>query len=136
MPKKKGRSKSISTWGNLNIDYPKDKFPLPITNAITDNTYMLEWTFIVDRFFRHNQIKIYSKNKKHTFFIIPGEYCYTIMLINLKNVGDIYQRAMSTILYEHLCNIVMLQDWSRWSKMIMFKTLRWHSRSCKNRSWR
>ena len=61
----------------------------------------------MDAFSRYSQIKMYTKDEKHTSFQTPqGVYCYTVMPFRLKNAGSTYQRAMSTIFYNHLRKMV------------------------------
>jgi len=57
----------------------------------------------MDGFSGYNQIKMYPEDEKHTSFRTSlGVYCYTVMPFGLKNVGATYQRAMSTIFWDHL----------------------------------
>ena len=57
----------------------------------------------MDGFSGYNQIKMYPEDKKHTLFrTLLGVYCYIVMPFDLKNAGVTYQRAMNTILYEHI----------------------------------
>ena len=61
----------------------------------------------MDGFSGYNQIKMYPDDEKHTSFKAPlGVYCYTVMPFGLKNAGATYQRALSTIFYEHINKIV------------------------------
>jgi len=61
----------------------------------------------MEGFSGYNQIKMYFEDNKHTFFITPlGVYCYTVMLLGLKNAGVTYQRAMNMIFHEHICKTV------------------------------
>jgi len=57
----------------------------------------------MDDFSRYNQIKMYQEDKRHTSFrTLLGVYCYTAMSFGLKNAGATYQRAITTILHEHI----------------------------------
>jgi len=57
----------------------------------------------MDGFSGYNQIKMYPKDEKHTSFRTPlVVFCYMIMPFGLKNAGAAYQRAMSTIFFDHL----------------------------------
>jgi len=92
---------------DLNEVCPKDKFPLPITDIMIDNTCGFERMSFMDGFSRYNQIKMYPDVEKHTSFRTPlGVYCYTVMPFGLKNVRATYQRAMNAIFHEHICKIV------------------------------
>jgi len=88
---------------DLNIAYPKDEFPLPITDVMIDNICGFERISFMDGFSGHNQIKMYPDDEKHTSFQTPlGLFCYTVMTFGSKNVGATYPRAMSMIFYDHL----------------------------------
>ena len=95
--KKMKRSICIN-FHDLNEACPKDKFPLPITDVMIDNTCGFERMSFMDGFSGYNQIKMYPDDKKHTSFRTPlGVYCYTVMPFGLKNTGATYQRAMNAI---------------------------------------
>jgi len=88
---------------DLNEACPKDKFPLPITDVMIDNTCRFERMSFIDGFSGYNEIKIYPDDEKHTSFRTPlGLYCYTVMPFGLKNAGATYQRAMNAIFHEHI----------------------------------
>ena len=88
---------------DLNIACPKDKFSLPITDVMIDNTCGFERISFMDGFLGYNQIKMYPDDEKHTSFRTPlGIYCYTVMPFGLKNAGTTYQRTMNAIFHEHI----------------------------------
>ena len=92
---------------DLNVACPKDKFSFPITDAMINNTCGFDRMSFMDGFSGYNQIKMYSKDEKHTSFRIPlGVYCYTVMPFGLKNTRATYQREMNTIFHEHIRNTV------------------------------
>ena len=93
--KKNGKIRVCIDFRNLNEACPKDEFPLPITDAMIDNTYGFERMSFMDGFSGYNQINMYPDNEKHTSFKTPlGVNCYTVMPFGLKNAGATYQRAM------------------------------------------
>lgn len=51
---------------DLNKPCPKDKFPLPITIVVIDNTYGFESMAFMDNFSAYNQIKI-QRNANERF---------------------------------------------------------------------
>ena len=53
---------------DLNAACPKDEFPLPIADVMIDNTCGSERMSFFDRFSGYNQIKMYTKDEKHTSF--------------------------------------------------------------------
>ena len=105
--KKNGKIWVSIDFHDLNEVCPKDEFPLSIKDVIIDNTYGFERMSFMDEFSGYNQIKIYPDDEKHTFFMAPlRAYCYTVMPFGLKNAGATYQRAMDTIIYEHIRKIM------------------------------
>jgi len=61
----------------------------------------------MDGFSKYNQIKMYHDDEKHTSFRTPPRvYSYNVIPFRLKNAGAMYQRAMNTIFYEHICKTV------------------------------
>ena len=52
---------------------------------------------------RYNQIRMSPKYEEYTAFRTPkGIYCYKVMPVDLKNVGDTYQCAMQNIFNDML----------------------------------
>jgi len=101
--KKNGKIRICIDFRDLNEAYPKDEFPLPITDIMIDNTCGFERMSFMDRFSEYNQIKMYPDDEKHTSFRTPlGVYCYTVMPFGLKNAGGTYQRVMNAIFHEHM----------------------------------
>jgi len=78
--KKNGKIWIYIDYHNQNVTCPKDKFPLPITDVIIDNTCGFERMSFMDGFSGYNQIKMYPEDEKYTSFRTPlGVYCYTVM---------------------------------------------------------
>jgi len=105
--KKKRKIRICIDFRDLNKAYPKDEFPLPITDVMIDNTYEFERMSFVDGFSGYNQIKMYPDDEKHTSFRTQlGVYCYIVMPFGLKNAGATYQRVIYAIFHEHMRKIV------------------------------
>ena len=86
---------------------PKDDFPLPYIDVLVDNMAGSALMSFMDSFMGYNQIKIVSKDMtKITFTTEWGIYCYTIMLIQLKNAGATYQRMAIALLHDMMHNEV------------------------------
>lgn len=86
---------------DLNKACPKDDFPLPNIDMIVDLTVGYEMYSLMDGFYGYNQIKISPEDQeKITFTCAWGKNCWNVMSFGLKNVGAIYQRAMTTIFYD------------------------------------
>lgn len=65
---------------------------------IVDMTACYEMYSLMDGFFGYNQIKIaLVDQEKKTFTCAWDTFCQNVMPFGLKNVGSIYQRAMTTI---------------------------------------
>jgi len=76
---------------NLNKASPKDDFPLPHIDVLGDNAACSSTYSFMDGFSGYNQIKMASKDKAKTTFVIPwGTYCYKVMPFSLKNAGATY----------------------------------------------
>jgi len=102
--KKNGKIWVCIDFRDLNEACPKDKFPLPNTDVMIDNTCGFERMSFIDGFSGYNQIKMYPDDEKHRSYRTPlGVYCYTVMPFGLKNAGAMYQRAMNA---EHIRKIV------------------------------
>ena len=101
--KKNEKIRVCIDFRDLNIAYPKDEFSLPITDIMIDNTCDFERMSFMDGFSGYNQIKLYPDDKKHTSIRAAlSVFFYMVMPFDLKNAGDTYQRAMSTIFRDHL----------------------------------
>ena len=86
---------------------PKDDFPLPYIDVLVDNMAGSALMSFMDSFMGYNQIKMVSKDMtKITFTTEWGIYCYTIMLIQLKNAGATYQRMAMALLHDMMHNEV------------------------------
>ena len=85
---------------DLNDACPKDDFPLPVTKLIIDSTTGHEALSLMDCIVGYNQIQMAPGDQEATAFRTPkGIFCYKVMPFGLKNVGGVYQRAVS---YTHL----------------------------------
>jgi len=90
--KKNKKIQIFIDFHDLNVACPKDKFPLPITDVMIDNTCDFERMSFMDRFSGYNQIKMNPENENHTSFrTLLGVYCYTVMPFRLKIAGATYQ---------------------------------------------
>jgi len=61
--KKNGKFRVYIDFRDLNITCPKDKFLLPITDVMIDNTCGFERMSFIDGFSRYNKIKMYWMTK-------------------------------------------------------------------------
>ena len=94
-----GKIQICIDFRDLNATYPKDEFPLPITDFMMDNTCGFERMSFMDGFLGYNQIKMYPEDEKHSSFRTPlGVYYYTVMSFSLTNARVTYQWAMNAYL--------------------------------------
>ena len=78
--KKNEKIRICIDYHDLNAACPKDEFPLPLMDAMIDNTWGFERMFFMDGFSGYNRIKMYPEDAKHISFRMPvGVYCYTVM---------------------------------------------------------
>nr|ABD63081.1 hypothetical protein 17.t00008 [Asparagus officinalis] len=88
--KKNGKIQVCIDFRDLNSAYPKDDFPLLITNVIIDNTCGFERMFFMDGFSGYNQIKMHHDGEEHTSFRTPSWiYYYTVRLQSMRQVPTI-----------------------------------------------
>ncbi|KAL0295946.1 UNVERIFIED_CONTAM: Retrovirus-related Pol polyprotein from transposon gypsy [Sesamum radiatum] len=96
--KKKGQIRVCVDFRDLNNACPKDDFPLPIVELMTDATTGHETLSFMDGSSGYNQIRIAPADEELTAFRTPkGIYCYKIGPFGLKNANSTYQRAMQSI---------------------------------------
>jgi hypothetical protein len=86
-------------YTSLNKHCPKDPFPLPRIDQITDSTAGCTRLSFLDAYSDYNQIKLKKQDEEKTAFITPyGVFCYQVMPFGLKNAGATYQRMMQNCL--------------------------------------
>lgn len=101
VPKKDGKIRICVDYRDLNKASPKDNFPLPNIHILIDNCAKHKLQSFVDCFAGYHQILMDEEDAKKTAFITPwGVYNYRVMLFGLKNEGDTYTRAMTTIFHD------------------------------------
>ena len=86
---------------NLNKACPKGEFPLPNMDLLIDSIARNAMFSFMDKFSRYNQIQMVSKDVEKTTFNTPiGNFYYTVMPFELKNVGTTYQHTMMAIFHD------------------------------------
>ncbi|KAG9458899.1 hypothetical protein H6P81_003407 [Aristolochia fimbriata] len=101
--KKNGQIRVSVNFCDMNKAYPKDDFPLPITELMVDATTGHEALSFMDGLSGYNQIRMDPKDEELTVFRTPkGIFYYKVMLFGLKNAGVTYQRAMQNIFNDFL----------------------------------
>ena len=81
---------------DLNKSCPKDSFPLPRIDQLMDSTAGHKLLMFMDAFSGYNQIRMAEEDQKKTSFIISqGLYCYKVMPFGLKNARATYQRLVN-----------------------------------------
>jgi hypothetical protein len=94
---KKGGSIHVCVdYRDINKACPKDNFPTPFVDQIVDDCAGNEIFSLMDGFSGYNQINIMPEDQHKTAFICPwGTFAYRKLPFSLKNVGAMFQRAMS-----------------------------------------
>lgn len=101
VPKKDSKVRMYIDYRDLNKSSLKDDFPLPHINMLVDSTTKFNIFSFMDEFSGYNQIMMAPEDMEKTTFITPwGTFCYRIMPFSLKNAGEIYQRAMTTLFHD------------------------------------
>ncbi|KAG9454307.1 hypothetical protein H6P81_007211 [Aristolochia fimbriata] len=101
--KKTSQIRVCVDFRDLNKAWPKDDFPLPITELMVDATTGHEALSLMDGSSGYNQIRMDPKDEELTAFRTPkGIFCYKVMSFGLKNAGTTYQRAMQNIFDDFL----------------------------------
>ena len=94
--KKQGTIRVCIDFRDLNKACPKDNYPTPFIDQITDECAGNEIFSFMDGFSRYNHITICPEDQHKTTFICPwGTFAYKKMPFGLKNVGATFQRAKS-----------------------------------------
>ena len=99
VPKKDGKFRVCVDFRDLNKAIPKDDFPLPHIDV--DSTVGHPMLSFMDGFSGYNQILMAPEDMEKACFITEwGTYCYQVMPFGLKNAGDTYQRAATTLFHD------------------------------------
>jgi hypothetical protein len=109
MVEKKDEPSIVKIWRmcvdytNLNKACPKDPFPLPRIDQVTDSTAGCELLSFVDAYSGFHQIPLYQPDQIKTSFITSYRaYCYRTMPFGLRNAGATYQRCMQKCLRDQI----------------------------------
>jgi hypothetical protein len=87
----------------LNKACPKDPFPLPRIDQVSDSMAGSELLCFLDAYSGYHQIKMKESDQLATSFVIPyGTYCYVTMPFGLKNAGATYQRTMQNCMADQI----------------------------------
>jgi hypothetical protein len=93
--KKQGTIHVCFNYRDLHKDFPKDNYPTPFIDQITDNCASSVIFSFIDGFSGYNQIDILPADQHKTTFICPwGMFSYWNLPFVLKNVGATFQQAM------------------------------------------
>jgi len=104
--KSNGKWRMCVDYTDLNRACPKDAYPLPNINKLVDNSSGYKLLSFMDAYSGYNQIPMAEEDKNKTAFRTEsGNYCYNVMLFDLRNVGATYQRMMNKI-----CDKALLGD--------------------------
>jgi hypothetical protein len=105
--KKQGTIHVCTDFHDLNHACPKDNFPTPFIDQIIDDCADHEALSFMDGFSGYNQIQIHPTDQYKTTFTTPwGTFSYRVMPFGLKNVGAMFQWAM-TYVFHDLSRIIL-----------------------------
>ncbi|XP_058092531.1 uncharacterized protein LOC131238977 [Magnolia sinica] len=94
--KANGKWQVCIDYSDLNKACPKDSFPLHQIDQLVDSTTGHERLTFLDAYSGYNQIRMYPPNRQKTTFVTDkGLYCYRVMLFDMKNTGETYQRLVN-----------------------------------------
>jgi hypothetical protein len=94
--KKQGMICVCVDYRDINKACPKDNFPTPFVDQIVDDCAESEIFSLMNGFSEYNQINILPVDQHKTSFICPwGTFAYRKLPFGLKNVGAMFQHAMS-----------------------------------------
>ena len=96
VPKKGGKWRVCIDYTDLNDACPKDSFPLPRIDQITDASIGHGMLSFLDAFSGYHQTPMYPPDVEKTSFITPHRlFCYNVMPCGLKNARATYQRLVT-----------------------------------------
>ncbi|GKV01725.1 hypothetical protein SLEP1_g14266 [Rubroshorea leprosula] len=101
--KKNGKLRVCVDFRNLNLDTPKDEYPMPITDLLVNGGARHKILSFMDGHSGYNQIFITDADVPKTAFQCPGAvgtFEWVVMSFGLKNAGATYQRAMNAIFHD------------------------------------
>jgi hypothetical protein len=109
--KKQGTICVCIDFCDLNHACPKDNFPTPFNDQIIDDCADHEALSFMDGFSGYNQIQIHPTYQyKTTFTTLWVTFSYRFMPFGLKNVGAMFQRAMTYVFHDLACIILSYLD--------------------------
>jgi hypothetical protein len=94
---------------NLNKVTPKDEYPMPIAETLTNAAIGNKILSFMDGNTGYNQIFMAPEDVHKTTFRVPGAvglFEYVIMTFGLKNADTMYQRAMNYIYHDLIAKLV------------------------------
>ena len=97
--KKKGKSRFVSDFRELNKKTKSDTYPLPnIKDCVERMEGATFWTTL-DAASAYWSVELEEKDREKTAFSIPhGKFEFNVMTFGLKNAGATYQRMMDIVL--------------------------------------
>ena len=99
VPKKDKSWRLCVDFKDLNKACPKDPFPLPRIDQISDATAGQDALCSPAAYARYHQIKMKESDQAATAFITPyGPFCFNTMPFGLENAGATYQCMIQTCL--------------------------------------
>jgi hypothetical protein len=107
--KKNGKLRVCIDFRNLNKAKLMDGYPMLVTDVLVDAASRYKVNSFMDGNAGYNQIFMAEEDIPKTAFRCPGHvglYEWVVMTFGLKNVGEMYQRAMNYIFHGVIGKIV------------------------------
>ncbi|XP_050365493.1 uncharacterized protein LOC126784029 [Argentina anserina] len=99
--KKNGKIHVCVDYRNLNVETPKDVYPMPVADMLVDAVVGHELLSFMDGTAGYHQIPVYEPDRQKTAFRCPG-FTGVFEYNNMTNAGATYQRAMNLIFHDVL----------------------------------
>ena len=96
--KHSGKWRMCVDFKDLNKACPKDSFPLPKIDQLTEATTGHEMMSFIDAYSGYNQVRMAPEDEEKTSFVTNGgTYYYKAMPFSLRNIGATYERVMNAL---------------------------------------
>ena len=97
--KKKGKSRFVSDFRELNKKTKSDTYPLPNIKDCVERMEGAKYWSTLDAASAYWSVELEEKDREKTAFSIPhGKFEFNVMTFGLKNAGATYQRMMDIVL--------------------------------------
>ena len=97
--KKKGKSRFVSDFRELNKKTKSDTYPLPNIKDCVERMEGTKFWTTLDAASAYWSVELEEKDREKTAFSVPqGKFEFNVMTFGLRNAGATYQRMMDIVL--------------------------------------